>query len=48
MAELIPAALALDREKVREHAKSRFGYRKMVDEYLAIYRSLMKPTRPGK
>ena len=48
MIELVPQALALDRCKVREHAQERFGFRKMVDEYLALYRTLAKPPRPGK
>ena len=48
MSELIPQALELDRAKVREHAKARFGFQKMVDEYLALYRTLVKPARPGK
>ncbi len=41
MAELIPAALALDRRRVREHAQERFGFRTMVDDYLALYRKLV-------
>ncbi len=43
LAELVPRALELDRRQVRDHAESRFGYRAMVDSYLALYRSL-----PGK
>ena len=40
MAELVPEALKLDREKVRAHAESRFGFRKMVDEYERLYREM--------
>ncbi len=39
MAELIPLALELDRKLVRGHAQTRFGFRRMVDEYLALYRA---------
>jgi glycosyltransferase involved in cell wall biosynthesis len=41
MIQLVQKALALDRAKVRAHAESRFGYRKMVDSYLHLYRSLL-------
>jgi hypothetical protein len=27
---------------VRERAMQRFGYRRMVDDYLALYRTLLK------
>jgi glycosyltransferase involved in cell wall biosynthesis len=37
MAELVPRALELDRAKVRGHARSRFGFEKMVDGYLELY-----------
>jgi hypothetical protein len=40
MAELVPEALKLDRAAVRAHAKERFGFEKMVDEYERIYREL--------
>jgi len=43
MAELVSPTLALDRRAVREHAVSRFGYRQMVDEYLALYYSMINP-----
>jgi glycosyltransferase involved in cell wall biosynthesis len=42
MAEFVPQALALDRSMVRERAMERFGYVKMVDEYEALYRSLLR------
>lgn len=42
MAELVPAAISLDRSKVREHAQQRFGYQRMVDEYMELYRKLLK------
>ncbi|MEO6789007.1 MAG: glycosyltransferase family 4 protein [Chthoniobacteraceae bacterium] len=38
---LVVKACALDRRKVREHAASRFSHAKMVDDYLAHYRSLI-------
>lgn len=41
MAELVPRAINLDRNKVREHAQQRFGYQKMVDGYLELYRKLI-------
>jgi glycosyltransferase involved in cell wall biosynthesis len=42
LAELVPQALALDRQRVRARAMERFGYVKMVDEYEALYRSLLR------
>ena len=42
MAELVPQALALNRALVRKHARERFGYAKMVDEYEALYRTLLR------
>ena len=41
MAELVPQALQLDRAQVRARAMERFGYRRMVDDYLALYRALV-------
>lgn len=41
LAELVPRALALDRRQIRAHAEARFGYRAMVDNYLALYRRLL-------
>jgi glycosyltransferase involved in cell wall biosynthesis len=41
MAELVPRALDLDRRTVRERAMQRFGFRRMVDDYLALYRELL-------
>lgn len=40
MNDLVAPALALDRRKVRAHAEQRFGYRRMVDDYLKVYASL--------
>lgn len=37
LAGLIPAAIALDRRRLREHAARRFDYRRMVDEYEILY-----------
>ncbi len=42
LAEMVPPALALDRRRVRERAMERFGYVKMVDEYEALYHSLLR------
>ena len=44
LAPLVAKACALDRRKVRGHAASRFSHTKMVDDYLAHYRSLL-PAR---
>jgi glycosyltransferase involved in cell wall biosynthesis len=41
-APLVAKACALDRRNVREHAATRFGHEKMVDDYLAHYRSLIE------
>ncbi len=41
MAELVPRALGLDREKVRAHAEQRFGFATMVDQYVALYHQLI-------
>jgi glycosyltransferase involved in cell wall biosynthesis len=40
LAELVPRALELDRAAVREHARRRFDYRRMVDNYVALYQEL--------
>jgi glycosyltransferase involved in cell wall biosynthesis len=37
---LIPRALRLDRAAVRERAAQRFDYRRMVDDYVSVYREL--------
>ena len=42
MHELVPRALALNREKVRQHAMERFSYQRMVTDYLQLYRSLIE------
>ena len=41
LGSLIPAALALSRRRVREHAESRFSHLRMVDEYLDFYRAVI-------
>ncbi len=38
----VSKALSLDRKMVRDHARKRFSYQKMVDEYLEWYRSLLR------
>jgi len=40
MRELLPAALALDRRRVREHAEGRFSSARMVEGYVELYREL--------
>ncbi len=45
LAELVSQALALDRRTVCEHARTRFGYEKMVDGYLELYRQLVATRR---
>jgi glycosyltransferase involved in cell wall biosynthesis len=40
LVELVPRALQLDRRTVRQHAESRFGYARMVDDYVGLYHSL--------
>ncbi len=41
LAPLVEKVCALDRRKVRDHAASRFGHAKMVDDYLTHYRELI-------
>ncbi len=41
LAPLVERACALDRRRVRDHAASRFSDTKMVDDYLAHYRTLI-------
>ncbi len=41
MAELVPHALALDRAAVRRHAEARFGYARMVEDYVKLYRKML-------
>jgi hypothetical protein len=40
LARLVPLALALERQAVREHARQRFSHLRMVDEYVTMYESL--------
>ena len=42
MPDLVPRALELDRRAVREHAMQRFGFRRMVDDYLTLYRAMIR------
>ena len=44
LAELVPKALELDRQQVRAHAESRFGFRAMTDSYLALYRQIIEDS----
>lgn len=41
----LPQVFALDRTRVRQHAVSRFGVDRMVDEYVTVYRRLVKARR---
>jgi glycosyltransferase involved in cell wall biosynthesis len=40
--ELVTQALSLDRAKVRQHARERFGFRSMVSQYEALYARLRR------
>jgi glycosyltransferase involved in cell wall biosynthesis len=40
LTELVEAAVRLDRRTVRVEAEAKFGYRKMVDSYVELYRRL--------
>jgi glycosyltransferase involved in cell wall biosynthesis len=44
LAARLPDVLALDRAEVRRAAAARFDYRRMVDDYLAVYRRLTSRT----
>jgi glycosyltransferase involved in cell wall biosynthesis len=44
MAQGLPRVLQLNRRLVREHAVTRFGAARMVDEYVAVYQQLAKGT----
>lgn len=39
---LLPKVLALDRRRVQEHARERFHFKKMVDNYERLYRELVR------
>jgi glycosyltransferase involved in cell wall biosynthesis len=41
LADFVPEALALDRQKVRAQAEARFSYQAMVDAYLELYHGLI-------
>jgi glycosyltransferase involved in cell wall biosynthesis len=45
---LVPAALQLDRGRVRSVAEAQFGYRTMVNEYVALYRRLLERRQAGR
>jgi glycosyltransferase involved in cell wall biosynthesis len=47
MAEMVPHALKLDRAEVRRHAESRFGYQRMVDDYVGLYRRMLGLPSPA-
>jgi glycosyltransferase involved in cell wall biosynthesis len=41
LADMVPAALRLNRNRVRDHAMRRFSHERMVDDYLRLYESLV-------
>ena len=41
MPELVAGALTLDRQRVWAQANRRFGFRRMVDDYVELYRQLI-------
>jgi glycosyltransferase involved in cell wall biosynthesis len=41
LAAKLPEVIALDRRRVREHARQRFNFRKMVEDYETLYRRLV-------
>jgi glycosyltransferase involved in cell wall biosynthesis len=45
MAHELPRVFKLDRRRVRERAVERFGADRMVDEYVAVYRRIVKAHR---
>ena len=45
MVNALPRVFALDRRRVREHAVSRFGVDRMVDEYVEAYRRIVATHR---
>jgi glycosyltransferase involved in cell wall biosynthesis len=42
MANELPRVFALDRQRVRERAVSRFGAARMVDEYIRVYSRIVE------
>jgi glycosyltransferase involved in cell wall biosynthesis len=42
LAELVPRAAALDRRVVRACAERRFDFRRMADDYEALYRHVLE------
>ena len=45
MVDALPRVFALDRRRVRQHAVSRFGVDRMVDEYVGVYRRIVDAHR---
>ena len=45
MVNELPRVFALDRRRVRQHAVSRFGVDRMVDEYVGVYRRIVDAHR---
>ena len=42
LSELVPKAIALDRQEIRRRAELRFDYRSMVDCYEVLYQDLVR------
>lgn len=42
LVRLVPDAARLDPKTIRDHAFSRFGHQRMVDDYLQLYRNLVQ------
>jgi hypothetical protein len=45
MVNELPRVFGLDRRRVRERAVARFGVRRMVDQYLTVYRRVVDAHR---
>ena len=45
MVNALPRVFALDRRRVRQHAVTRFGVDRMVDEYVGVYRRIVDAHR---
>jgi glycosyltransferase involved in cell wall biosynthesis len=45
MVDNLPTAFTLDRRRIRERAVERFGVKRMVNEYIAVYERIVGSTR---
>jgi glycosyltransferase involved in cell wall biosynthesis len=48
LAALIPRALELDRRRIRERARERFGFARMVDDHETLYLRLAEENESGR